>query len=181
MTQEQINKIASTTTSISELLRVLGVVENGNIRKLTKQLFGSLQFKEKELKYKRITKTCPVCKKPFVAYLGSPKEKTVCSYACSNTLYRSGADNGAHNKAVTNGSVKNYRSRCFSLHQKKCCVCGEDRVVEVHHYDKNHKNVDPMNLIPLCPTDHQLYHTDEYHKAIKEQIDEYLKNLSTCQ
>lgn len=175
--KEQIEKLAASSTSYSELFRSLNVVDNGKTRKFFKDKFGLLSFKTKELKYKRTSKTCPVCGKTFIALSGSPREKTVCSYACSNTLYRSGANNGSHTKAVESGSVKNYRARCFAFHPKRCCVCGEDRIVEVHHYDGNHKNVDPMNLIPLCPIDHQLYHTDEHHKNIKEHIDEYLNSL----
>ena len=45
----------------------------------------------------------------------------------------------------------------------------------VHHYDENHYNNDPRNLIPLCPTHHQYVHS-RYKDEIICTIDEYIKN-----
>lgn len=45
-------------------------------------------------------------------------------------------------------------------------------IVAVHHYDGNHDNNSPENLIPLCPTHHQYVHS-RYKKLVQEKIDYY--------
>lgn len=74
-----------------------------------------------------------------------------------------------------NGNSK-YRKICFDNHPHKCCVCDEKLIVEVHHYDKNRKNSDPKNLIPLCPTHHKYMHS-EYKYLIEDKVKEYIKSL----
>lgn len=69
-----------------------------------------------------------------------------------------------------------YQRICFENHPHKCCVCGEDKVVAVHHYDGNHNNNDPANLIPLCPTHHCYWHS-KYRKIIKDKVDDYIKSF----
>ena len=65
-----------------------------------------------------------------------------------------------------------YKTLCFKYKEKKCIVCGEDKIVEVHHYDENHKNNDIKNLIPLCPTHHKYMHS-KYKSIIKNIVDKY--------
>lgn len=105
-------------------------------------------------------KICPVCNKTFVG------KKFTCSYGCSNTYFRSGKSN-------PNWSNSNYRSLCFLYHEKRCCVCGEDKIISVHHYDENHDNNEPSNLIPMCPTHHQYMHS-RYKGIILEIVDKYI-------
>lgn len=103
----------------------------------------------------------------FYTLIGNKKEKTTCSPACANTYFRSG-ENNPNFKGIT------YRQVCFRYHNKECIICGEDLVVEVHHYDCNNKNNDPKNLIPLCPTHHKYIHgTRNNMYVIKECVDEY--------
>ena len=40
----------------------------------------------------------------------------------------------------------------------KCAVCGFDKIVELHHKDRNRKNNNISNLIPLCPNHHRMAH-----------------------
>lgn len=106
-------------------------------------------------------KECPVCKKMF-----SKKAKT-CSYACSNTFFRSGENN-------PNWKESKYQTTCFVHHGKKCLVCGETKIVAAHHVNKNNKDNRPENLVPLCPTHHQYVHS-RYSDEVQPIIDEYLK------
>lgn len=108
---------------------------------------------------------CLSCKKSFV-----PKYKgtTTCSYACSNTYYQSGTQNG-------NWKEDSYRTTCFHHHKKECVVCGEDKIVTVHHMNENHKDNRPENLIPLCPTHHQYFHS-RYRNLVEPTILTYLEN-----
>jgi 5-methylcytosine-specific restriction endonuclease McrA len=73
---------------------------------------------------------------------------------------------------------KNYRTICFNIHKKECVVCGENKIVAVHHYDHNHYNNEPSNLIPLCPTHHHYVHS-KYEIEVKEAIDEWRNNYLT--
>jgi hypothetical protein len=73
---------------------------------------------------------------------------------------------------------KNYRTICWSHHKKECIICGEDKIVAVHHYDHNHYNNDVSNLIPLCPTHHQYVHSS-HKNLIEERIDEWRNKYLT--
>lgn len=106
-------------------------------------------------------KECPVCSKMFVG------KSTTCGYSCSNTLFRSGKNNPNF------GTGKSYRSPCFEEHGKKCIVCGEDKIVSVHHVNEDHHDNRVENLIPLCPTHHQYLHS-RYKDEVQPIVDTYL-------
>ena len=107
---------------------------------------------------------CKVCSNPIKNFRAN---KATCSKSCSNTYYRKGEGNG-------NWKSSAYRSTCFLYHNRKCVVCDESNIVEVHHYDENKNNNDPSNLIPLCPTHHQYWHS-RYRSLIKNVVDSYIK------
>jgi len=76
----------------------------------------------------------------------------------------------AHNyKKWHNISLENYREIT-----EKCLVCGFDKIVELHHLDKDHNNNSSNNLIGLCPNHHKMLHTDEYCTEIKEMMENKL-------
>ncbi len=106
---------------------------------------------------------CDVCETEFVK---KKHTQTTCSYCCSNKKFRSGEDNG-------NWKEESYRTTCFLHHEKKCVVCGEENIVAVHHFNENHDDNRPENLIPLCPTHHQYCHS-RFLGEVKSTIDEYL-------
>jgi hypothetical protein len=103
---------------------------------------------------------CPKC-----GTLKHPSKQT-CSTGCYNSLYRTGKNNPNYQ------TYKNYRTTCFIHHEKKCCVCGWDLIVEAHHFDGNHNNNDPGNLIPLCPNHHQLWHSGK-RELIRDVVEKY--------
>ncbi len=108
-------------------------------------------------------KPCPVCTAPIKNY----KTSVTCSSGCANTLFRTGP-------AHANWSDANYRSTCFYYHDKKCVVCGELNIIDVHHLDSDRTNNNPDNLIPLCPTHHQYWHSS-YRKHVESIILDYIK------
>ena len=112
------------------------------------------------------TKTCPVCQKSFKPSRGGKGSSTTCSYSCANTYFRSGENN-------PNYKGTNYRTICFNFHDKKCVVCGENNIVEVHHLDEDKDNNTPENLIPLCPTHHQYWHS-KYRHLVENEVLEYI-------
>lgn len=105
-------------------------------------------------------KLCKICNNPIKNYKTS---KGACSTSCANKLF----------KNRIKDDRLNYRTLCFRYHEKKCVICGEDKIVAVHHYDHNHKNNGVDNLVPLCPTHHQYVHS-AYHDEVIEKIDDYL-------
>lgn len=168
------SKIVSESYYKSEVAEKIGLPHcNGKVTKEIDFLVAKLNldishFKNggaKNRKYKDIIKQCPVCGKEFSTKLGHPREKETCSYACSNTYFRTGPENG-------NWSDESYRSTCFHYHDKKCIICGEENIVDVHHYDENHNNNSPENLIPLCPTHHKYLHS-RYKHLIENDVDRY--------
>lgn len=172
--------VSSCTTKI-ELHHKLGVPYNGNYSKLVRDkiIQTNSTFKPKQPKYETITKICPICSTPFETQKDHTREKTTCSYSCANTHFRSGVNHANHQIAMSNNiipSSKNYQTICFHHHKYECCSCGESRIVEVHHFDHDHNNVNPENLIPLCPTCHQLYHSN-YRNDVLPQILEFIRNI----
>lgn len=109
-------------------------------------------------------KLCPICNKPI------QRKSETCSYSCSNQLKKRGT--------VIFNKKTSYRSICFQQYDYKCIICGETGIVEVHHYDGNHQNHDPKNLVPLCPTHHRYTISKKHHPLIKEQIDNFIKTAN---
>lgn len=120
-------------------------------------------------KHERICFNNPVNKKFCIVCGNQLKQhqlkQTTCSHSCSNKFYA-----GLRNKPE---NYKNYRTICFHNNIKKCIVCGEDKIVAVHHFDGNNKNNKKENLIPLCPTHHCYVHSG-YYELIKCRIEEYV-------
>lgn len=108
-------------------------------------------------------KLCEVCNNPIKDYKHT---KGTCSHSCSNVKFKN-----VRNKDERLG----YRALCFRYHEMKCVVCNEHKIVAVHHYNENHNDNDPANLIPLCPTHHQYVHS-KYKDEVQPIIDEYIEN-----
>ncbi len=112
-------------------------------------------------------KECPVCGKMH------SKKSVTCSYSCSNKYFRTGENNG-------NWKQDSYRSTCFLYHKRECVVCGESKIVEVHHMNEIKSDNRPENLIPLCPTHHQYFHS-RYRDEVEPKIRKYIcENLGVA-
>lgn len=124
-------------------------------------------------KYPKYVIVCPVCDMEFVSTTEGSNAKTTCSHACANTYFRTGINHGKWNP-------NSYRSTCFHFHKKECVVCKEDKIVTVHHLDENHDNNDPANLVPLCPTHHQYWHS-RYKYLVETIVLNYIKEFKSRQ
>jgi HNH endonuclease len=111
---------------------------------------------------KSLGKKCPICDTIFVS------SAATCSYSCANKHFKTGKNNG-------NWKEDSYQSTCFESHKKECVICGETKIVAVHHLDHNHKNNDPENLIPMCPTHHQYWHS-RYRELVEPKVRAYIEN-----
>lgn len=112
-------------------------------------------------------KSCIECGKNFHPHKRDGKEQITCSYSCSNKHFRSGENNG-------NWKETQYRTTCFLYHKKECIICKEKNIVAVHHYNENHNDNRPENLVPMCPTHHQYMHSN-FKNIIIKQVDEYVE------
>lgn len=99
---------------------------------------------------------------------GFSTKSVTCSHACANTYFRTG-------ESHPNWKQSSYRTTCFLNHEKRCVVCGEDKIVEVHHLDEDKLNNLPENLIPLCPTHHQYWHS-RFRYLIEDKVLGYIKH-----
>jgi hypothetical protein len=160
VTNKQFRDAVAHADSYSSVCRTLSLPINGTTMRRIRSRISKLKLSTKHFdggrarsrRYPYVKKQCPVCGKVFHTSVGTRDEKTVCSHACSNTFFRSGQNNGNYNG-------KHYRGVCFRAHGHACLVCGEHKIVAVHHIDRNHENNDPANLAPLCPTHHQYLHS----------------------
>ena len=177
ISNEKLTSIILSHHRIVDILTELKLGDNGNYRRKLNNFITSnkidtshfYKMGETNRKYSIIETKCPVCKKLFT-YVDSPKQrKSTCSTSCANTYFRSGSDN-------PNWKNDTYRSTCFLYHKKECVVCKESNIVAVHHLDHNEKNNNPTNLVPLCPTHHQYWHS-RYRPLVEPEIREYMNNF----
>lgn len=181
ITQEDINS----SKSFTDLLRKFNYQCNGRtltkIKKLLSEKFDTSNIDKYKTptKYNKIEAICPICGSTFTTLKDHPRSKTTCSYACSNTYFRSGRNNGATKPEHILKLSKHpeaYRTLCFRYHKKECIICKEHLIVEVHHYDHNHENNEINNLVPLCPTHHKYVHS-RHRQLIQFQIDKYVNDF----
>ena len=181
MDKEKFIEIVSTSYSKNEISEKLGLPNNGRSSNYITELIvkynldiSHFDAKRKQRKYPIIEKICPICGEIFKTKKGSPREKTVCSYSCSNTYFRSGDDN----PNFKYGTRLTYRLICFTYHEHKCVCCGEKLLLVVHHLDSNRDNNHPLNLIPLCGTHHGYWHS-KYRYMIKDTVIKYMEDFKS--
>lgn len=101
----------------------------------------------------KITKNCLGCNKEFLSF--SRDNQVVCSYSCSNTVFRSDKDNPNY---IT--GISSYRSKALKYYNNCCKYCSYNNLdaLEVHHIDKNRENNSIDNLEVVCANCHTLIH-----------------------
>lgn len=109
---------------------------------------------------------CKACGKPVKS------DGETCSYGCSNTFFRSGRNNPNWKEPEHRSLSVRHRGICFKSHERKCIICGYDRVIDVHHIDGDKKNNSPNNLVPLCRNHHAEIHTLEWGEETKRLLNE---------
>jgi hypothetical protein len=172
----QLKDIVARCYSKSEVIRELGWKDSGYARrKLDAEIsihaldISHFQLNASKKIYERISKVCPVCGDMFTTRKHPTKEGITCSKACAATWFRTGTDN-------PNWKGKSYRTQAFRVYGKKCIVCDETRILDVHHRDGNHNNNNPENTIPVCPTHHRYLHS-KYKAEIEDKINAVLSTM----
>ena len=107
---------------------------------------------------------CKVCEKPIKDY---KKSKGTCSHSCSNKLF-------GHLRIKP--EKLRYTTLCWKVHKKECVVCGENKIVAVHHMNEDHHDNRMENLVPLCPTHHTYMHS-RYKEEILHIVEKYLEDF----
>ena len=121
---------------------------------------------------------CKACEKTFKVrerFKQHPvKSQYFCSRMCANSV-------GGKKKAELyhHDGAAQYTTVAWRHHEKICVVCGEDKIVAVHHMNHNHHDNTPSNLVPLCPTHHQYMHS-RYKHLIEDKVNKYIENKWAC-
>ena len=111
ITKEILMEVVKNSKSKTDILKGLNLKDNGRVRNYLDQLINDFNIdldilkKNKRINTKFIEKKCPVCGKLFETKK-TDREKTTCSYGCSNTFFRSGSNN-------PNWKDESYRTTCF--------------------------------------------------------------------
>jgi hypothetical protein len=174
-------EIIKNSKTRAEAIKKLYGFDNGKTRKkfenfIIENEIDVSHLRSREIKYQSVIKLCPVCDVQFETKVGGKEERTTCSYSCSNTFFRSGENNPNWGNFGDSQERNGYRRIGFNYHKKECIICGENKIVTIHHYDNNHQNNEPKNLVPLCPTHHQYVHS-RYQNEIQHIIDNYVVNF----
>jgi hypothetical protein len=131
---------------------------------------GIVRGNERFGEYKRFDVICKNCKNIFAVEerekLFPSKEEYFCNRTCANAT-------GGKAKALKHHSDESarYATIAWRHHKRECLVCSENNVVAVHHFDENHDNNDPKNLVPLCPTHHMYMHSKHKYLILDKVLD----------
>jgi ribosomal protein L37E len=108
------------------------------------------------------------------------REKIVCKNCGKERYHKAfGLCAGCHIKLYHYDKTKehNYRKNhnitveLYRSLTEKCTLCGFDKVVELHHFDRNHSNNSADNLIGLCPNHHRMIHDGRYREEVLKEIE----------
>jgi len=115
----------------------------------------------KKLNWKPKIQKCKRCKREMALHA-----KGLCA-GCYNYIFHSDK-NKAYNARKSSGvDLQTYRKVT-----KECVVCGFDKIVDIHHIDKNKQNNSPKNLIGLCPNHHRMINNLNFRHEIFQQLKE---------
>jgi hypothetical protein len=143
--KEKAKKLFESSDSKTEFAKKLGFdYYGGHSRKVVNSLIKKYNLKtefdrgKKNRKYPKTEKNCPVCGEKFEVRKGHPKEKTTCSYSCSNKYFDHGQGYQANkkrsetlkeyyeNNPSPNGGEKEYEKNSCKIHSyKECKMCGK--------------------------------------------------------
>lgn len=65
---------------------------------------------------------------------------------------------------------RGYRQKCIDAKGEECDICGSSKTIQVHHLDRDRRNDDLENLVPLCREHHNEIHKspDEFGEYFRE-------------
>ena len=99
----------------------------------------------KKLKWTPTQAKCRRCQRVLPIHA-----KGLCA-SCYNYIFHSES-----NKAYSQRKTSNVDLKTFRKVTRECVICGFDKIVNLHHIDKNKSNNSPKNLAGLCPNHHRM-------------------------
>lgn len=153
ISDEEFIKIFNNAILKSDIIKYFHLSENGTSRRFINNKIKELNL---DILYKKLIK--------------KHLNKYVVHMVVLIHILEVGENNGRYSNKPS------YIKICFKYHPHKCCICGEENIVAVHHYDGNHYNDDPCNLAPLCSTHHNYWHS-KYKDEIINIIDKYIEQF----
>jgi hypothetical protein len=118
--------------------------------------------------YNRNTSECDYCGSKFEHK--PSKDRRFCSHSCSASYYHETTDTSGPNNPRWKGGVarvtqsqkwREVREKALERDKKRCCECGGDTNLEVHHItplEEGGRPYDLKNLKTLCRTCHRAKH-----------------------
>ena len=113
----------------------------------------------KKLKWTPKTSNCKRCKRDLVIHA-----KGLCG-GCYNYTFHLEKNKEYNHRKSKGVDLKTYRKTT-----KECTVCGFNKIVDLHHIDKNKKNNDPTNLIGLCPNHHRMINNYNHRLEVYQDL-----------
>lgn len=86
--------------------------------------------------------------------------KNLCA-SCYNTTFHKDKATAYNQRKKNNITLAQFRKTT-----KQCVICGFDKIVDIHHIDKNKSNHSPKNLIGLCPNHHRMINNHKFRQEI---------------
>lgn len=111
--------------------------------------------------------TCPICKRE------KPHHGKGMCRSCYGKIF--------HYDRIKEFNVMQYHGISLEVWKElthECIICGFDKIVELHHLDRDKKNNQRNNLVGLCPNHHKMLHNEKYSDEVTKEI---LKKLNKRQ
>lgn len=115
----------------------------------------------KQLKWQPKTAKCKRCGRQMQIHA-----KGLCA-GCYNYIFHLESNKAYHQRRKNNVDLKTFRKTT-----KECMVCGFDKIVDLHHIDKNKNNNSPKNLVGLCPNHHRMINNLKFRNEIWQILKE---------
>jgi hypothetical protein len=177
--KSEFNSAVKECNSIRELCKWFNKPVNGYYAKLFNKWILKFECDTKHFYLnkagKKLKLFCenPKCKKLFLVNVVD-KDRKFCSLLCANQKVRGRALPRPDEELICQNK---HKVICFRYHKKECCICGIKNPVTVHHYNENHIDDRPENLVPICANHHILLHTKGFMKDIQPKVDDYVKRF----
>lgn len=187
MEKQELEKMIQSVKSRADLAKLLGYKSNnGQVHKKINDLIKKYDLDISHFdingSWKRITheiikKICPICQSPFETksyknskYKNKKEGNITCSVSCANKYFRSFMNEDFKRKPIS------YRTICFQWWEKECALCKWKYSLDVHHIDRNRKNNEKQNLIPLCQNHHSLT-LFKKNNPLREEVDREVEKI----
>lgn len=147
---------------------------NGYYTKLFQKWITTFECDVSHFNNEKVTLKCVECGTSFDVSLSKATERKFCSLKCANQKVRGRALPLPECELFGD---RKHRAICFRHHKKECVICQEKIAVTVHHYNGDHSDDNPSNLVPLCANHHIYIHSNEGRHLVAKKVDDYVNQF----